>query len=143
PVPQGPARGAGALPLSCAAAGERLRHREVRVTRLLDAIACLGSWVVALLVCMGYVSCYFLGLCLLLLCDVSWHRLVIDQVHFIGNNSLSIILVSGLFVGFVLGLQRYYTLQSFGSEQALGVLVALSLVRELGPVVAALLFAGR
>jgi phospholipid/cholesterol/gamma-HCH transport system permease protein len=69
--------------------------------------------------------------------------LVIDQIHFIGNYSLAIIGVSGLFVGFVLGLQGYYTLQKYGSEQALGLLVALSLVRELGPVVSALLFAGR
>lgn len=66
-----------------------------------------------------------------------------DQVHFLGNYSLSIIAVSGLFVGFVLGLQGYYTLQRYGSASALGLLVALSLVRELGPVVTALLFAGR
>jgi len=69
--------------------------------------------------------------------------LVRDQVHFLGNHSLSIITVSGLFVGFVLGLQGYYTLQRYGSSEALGLLVALSLVRELGPVVTALLFAGR
>ncbi|MFN7857415.1 MAG: lipid asymmetry maintenance ABC transporter permease subunit MlaE [Acidovorax sp.] len=66
-----------------------------------------------------------------------------DQIHFLGNYSLAIIAVSGLFVGFVLGLQGYYTLQRYGSSEALGLLVALSLVRELGPVVAALLFAGR
>lgn len=70
-------------------------------------------------------------------------RLVVAQVHFIGNYSLVIIVVSGLFVGFVLGLQGYNTLQRYGSEQALGLLVALSLVRELGPVITALLFAGR
>ncbi|VVE18728.1 ABC transporter permease [Pandoraea horticolens] len=70
-------------------------------------------------------------------------RLVTDQVHFLGNYSFVIIAVSGLFVGFVLGLQGYYTLNKYGSEQALGLLVALSLVRELGPVVSALLFAGR
>ena len=58
-------------------------------------------------------------------------RLVSDQVHFIGNYSLVIIAVSGLFVGFVLGLQGYYTLNKYGSEQALGLLVALSLIREL------------
>ena len=69
--------------------------------------------------------------------------LVRDQIHFLGNYSLAIITVSGLFVGFVLGLQGYYTLQRYGSAEALGLLVALSLVRELGPVVAALLFAGR
>ena len=70
-------------------------------------------------------------------------RLITDQIHFIGNYSLVIIAVSGLFVGFVLGLQGYYTLNKYGSEQALGLLVALSLTRELGPVVTALLFAGR
>lgn len=69
--------------------------------------------------------------------------LVRDQVHFLGNYSLGIIAVSGLFVGFVMALQGYYTLQSFGSTEALGQLVALSLLRELGPVITALLFAGR
>nr|WP_311528610.1 lipid asymmetry maintenance ABC transporter permease subunit MlaE [uncultured Ralstonia sp.] len=70
-------------------------------------------------------------------------RLLVEQLRFIGNDSFIIIAVSGLFVGFVLGLQGYYTLNRYGSEQALGLLVALSLVRELGPVVTALLFAGR
>jgi phospholipid/cholesterol/gamma-HCH transport system permease protein len=69
--------------------------------------------------------------------------LVRDQIFFLGNYSLAIIAVSGLFVGFVLSLQGYYTLQRYGSAEALGLLVALSLVRELGPVVTALLFAGR
>ena len=70
-------------------------------------------------------------------------RLVIEQVFVLGNRSLSIIAVSGLFVGFVLALQGYYTLQRYGSADAVGLLVALSLVRELGPVVSALLYAGR
>jgi len=69
--------------------------------------------------------------------------LIRDQIHFLGNYSLAIITVSGLFVGFVLALQGYYTLQRYGSSEALGLLVALSLVRELGPVITALLFAGR
>ncbi len=69
--------------------------------------------------------------------------LVRDQIHFLGNYSLAIITVSGLFVGFVLGLQGYYTLQRYGASEALGLLVTLSLVRELGPVITALLFAGR
>ncbi|MES2415395.1 MAG: lipid asymmetry maintenance ABC transporter permease subunit MlaE [Pseudomonadota bacterium] len=69
--------------------------------------------------------------------------LVRDQIFFLGNYSLAIISVSGLFVGFVLGLQGYYTLQRYGAADSLGLLVALSLVRELGPVVTALLFAGR
>ena len=58
-----------------------------------------------------------------------------DQIFFLGNYSLAIITVSGLFVGFVLGLQSYYALQRYGSSEAVGLLVALSLVRELGPVV--------
>ena len=82
---------------------------------------------------------------LLLTLGPSFRRfgLVRDQMHFLGNYSLAIIAVSGLFVGFVFGLQGYYTLQRYGSAEALGLLVALSLVRELGPVVTALLFAGR
>jgi len=69
--------------------------------------------------------------------------LVREQVFALGNRSLSLIGVSGLFVGFVLALQGYYTLQRYGSAEAVGMMVALSLVRELGPVVTALLFAGR
>ena len=70
-------------------------------------------------------------------------HLIIREVFFAGVLSLIIIMVSGLFVGMVLGLQGYETLQKYGSEENLGVLVALSLVRELGPVVSALLFASR
>lgn len=70
-------------------------------------------------------------------------QLTIREIYFTGVLSLVIILVSGLFVGMVLGLQGYDTLQRYGSSEALGVLVALSLVRELGPVVSALLFASR
>ena len=70
-------------------------------------------------------------------------RLIVRELYFTGVLSLIIIVVSGLFVGMVLGLQGYHTLQTYGSESALGVLVALSLVRELGPVVSALLFASR
>ncbi len=73
---------------------------------------------------------------------VTW-RLTVDQVYAVGVLSLSIIVVSGLFIGMVLGLQGYTILTDYGSEQALGQMVALSLTRELGPVVTALLFAGR
>jgi len=69
--------------------------------------------------------------------------LVIQQMYSVGVLSFLIILVSGFFVGMVLGLQGYNTLVDFGAEETLGVMVSLSLVRELGPVVAALLFAGR
>ncbi|MBS3936468.1 MAG: lipid asymmetry maintenance ABC transporter permease subunit MlaE [Sulfuritalea sp.] len=70
-------------------------------------------------------------------------HLTVREIYFTGVLSLIIILVSGLFVGMVLGLQGYDTLQRYGSAEALGILVALSLVRELGPVVSALLFASR
>ncbi len=70
-------------------------------------------------------------------------HLIIREVYFAGVLSLVIILVSGLFVGMVLGLQGYDTLVRYGSSEALGVLVSLSLIRELGPVVAGLLFASR
>jgi phospholipid/cholesterol/gamma-HCH transport system permease protein len=69
--------------------------------------------------------------------------LVLAQVHAIGNRSLVIIAASGLAVGFVLALQMYYALVTYGAAESLGLVVNLSLVRELGPVVTALLFAGR
>jgi phospholipid/cholesterol/gamma-HCH transport system permease protein len=69
--------------------------------------------------------------------------LVVQQLFSVGVLSLLVILVSGLFIGLVLGLQGYHTLRHFSAEQQLGQLVALSVVRELGPVVTALLFAGR
>lgn len=69
--------------------------------------------------------------------------LVVQQLHSVGVKTLLIIAVSGLFVGMVLGLQFYTNLVDFGAESQLGLLVALTLVRELGPVLTALLFAGR
>lgn len=70
-------------------------------------------------------------------------HLIVKELFSTGVMSLIIIIVAGLFVGMVLGLQGYETLKRYGSESALGSMVALSLVRELGPVVAALLFASR
>jgi len=69
--------------------------------------------------------------------------LVLQQIHALGNLSLLIILASGTAVGFVLALQMYYALVTYGATESLGLIVNLSLVRELGPVVTALLFAGR
>jgi phospholipid/cholesterol/gamma-HCH transport system permease protein len=110
---------------------------------LVAAVQRLGAWTTGCVAALGYGARFFVRLVWLALLSLRRPRLIVDQIHFIGNRSLSIIGVSGMFVGFVLGLQGYYTLQRYGSEQALGLLVALSLVRELGPVVAALLFAGR
>ncbi len=81
-----------------------------------------------------------------LVCWPRWRLalpLLIQQIYAVGVLSLVIIMVSGLFIGMVLGLQGYNILVTYGSEQALGTMVSLTLTRELGPVVTALLFAGR
>ncbi len=92
---------------------------------------------------LGHAARLFIRLIAMMGSALKRFGLVRDQIFFLGNYSLAIIGVSGLFVGFVLGLQGYYTLQRFGAADTLGLLVTLSLVRELGPVVTALLFAGR
>jgi phospholipid/cholesterol/gamma-HCH transport system permease protein len=92
---------------------------------------------------LGYASRFFILTLLYSGTSIRRFGLTIREIYFSGVLSLIIILVSGLFVGMVLGMQGYETLQKYGSEEALGILVALSLVRELGPVVAALLFASR
>lgn len=106
-------------------------------------ITALGSRITGPILTLGIFFRFFMAVLARTSVVFKRPRLVIEQIHFIGNYSLIIIAVSGLFVGFVLGLQGYYTLTRYGSEEALGVMVALGLVRELGPVVTALLFAGR
>ena len=104
----------------------------------------LGAWVIRCVWRLGFASRFLFML--LAYSGQSLRRfrsLTMREIYMSGVLSLVIILVSGLFVGLVLGLQGYETLQRFGSSEALGVLVALSLVRELGPVVAGLLFASR
>lgn len=86
-----------------------------------------------------------------MLASALWHvpnfkkgtPLLVRQLYMVGSQSLLIIVVSGLFIGMVLALQGYTVLVDYGAEDSLGPLVALSLLRELGPVVTALLFAGR
>ena len=109
----------------------------------MNAVAAIGAWTISWVRNLGSGARFFAAVFARVPPALLRYRLVRDQLHFVGNYSVVIIGVSGLFVGFVLGLQGYYTLQRYGSEQALGLLVALSLVRELGPVVTALLFAGR
>jgi len=103
----------------------------------------IGGFVLDMFARIGFVTRSFFGLLGKSPGALRRPTLISEQVHFIGNYSLLIISVSGLFVGMVLGLQGYYTLSQFGAEEKLGQLVALSLLRELGPVVTALLFAGR
>jgi len=86
----------------------------------------------------------FLGtaLCWIFLPPLKWRRMI-ARIHFIGAKSLVVILLTGAFTGMVMGLQVFYTLTKFGSEAFLGPAVALSLIRELGPVLCALMVTGR
>src|SRR5690606_23553088 len=103
----------------------------------------LGATVTGNLISLGLAARFFVQM--LLASGICLRRpgLVIREMYFIGVMSLVIILVSGLFVGLVLGLQMYDTLQRFGSGDIVGMVVALSLVRELGPVLSALLISSR
>ena len=103
----------------------------------------LGRRALELLRVLGHHATFFVEL--LRACPAALRRpyLVVAQIHAIGNLSLVIILASGLAVGFVLALQMYYALVTYGAAESLGLIVNLSLVRELGPVVTGLLFAGR
>lgn len=110
---------------------------------MINHIEILGFKTRKLVAGVGYAFRMFLTLTGSLGKGIRRPRLITDQIHFIGNHSVLLITVAGLFVGFVLGLQGYYILNKYGSEQALGTLVALALLRELGPVITALLYAGR
>lgn len=110
---------------------------------IITFLAFLGSFVLDTFARVGFVTRSFFKLLGRTPGALRRPALISEQIHFIGNYSLLIIAVSGLFVGMVLGLQGYYTLSQFGASEKLGQLVALSLLRELGPVVTALLFAGR
>jgi phospholipid/cholesterol/gamma-HCH transport system permease protein len=117
--------------------------RAVLPRRIVIGIRGVGHRVIDSIWRLGYAARFFT--LTLLKSGTSMRRfsLIIRELYFTGVLTLIIILVSGLFVGMVLGLQGYETLQKYGAETAIGTLVALSLVRELGPVVAALLFASR
>jgi phospholipid/cholesterol/gamma-HCH transport system permease protein len=108
-----------------------------------DLLARLGRWALGYLYRLGHGAFFFVELLKNVPAALRRFYLVVAQIHAIGNYSVLIIAASGLAVGFVLGLQGYYTLSRYGAAESLGLLVALSLVRELGPVVTALLFAGR
>mgnify|MGYP001156639358 FL=1 len=106
-------------------------------------VASLGRIVLDVMFALGHHAYFFADLLRNLPLAMRRPYLVVAQVHAIGNRSLVIIMASGLAVGFVLALQMYYALVKYGAAESLGLVVNLSLVRELGPVVTALLFAGR
>jgi len=109
----------------------------------MNAIARLGAIALEPLRGWGHAAFFFLELLRAVPASLRRFGLVVAQIHAIGNRSLVIILASGLAVGFVLALQMYYALVTYGAAESLGLIVNLALVRELSPVVTALLFAGR
>ena len=109
----------------------------------MNLLAALGARTLAWLRALGHAAFFFVDLLRCIPLALRRFGLVVTQIHAIGNLSLVIILASGTAVGFVLALQMYYALVTYGATESLGLIVNLALVRELGPVVAALLFAGR
>ncbi len=103
----------------------------------------LGNTTLKVIGELGAVAIFFLYGFVLIFSYPFQLRKIVQQVYFIGVKSFLIISLIGLFTGMVLGLQGYYTLVKFGSEGMLGVAVALSLIRELGPVLTALMVIGR
>ena len=109
----------------------------------MDWLASLGRSGISFSIRLGRANLLMLAMLAGLPAMLRRPRLLIEQLFSVGVLTILIIAVSGIFVGMVLGLQGYYILSRFGAEATLGVMVAASLVRELGPVVTALLFAGR
>ncbi len=106
----------------------------------LDAV---GRWAIATVESLGRFGTFLAEALAVLITPPFKVRAFVDRIHYIGYRSLLIILLTGAFTGMVLGLQIYLTLARFGSEAYLGPAVALSLIRELGPVLAALMVTGR
>jgi phospholipid/cholesterol/gamma-HCH transport system permease protein len=109
----------------------------------MEWIAALGRFALDILRSLGHHAAFFWELLRTLPVSLRRPYFAVVQVHALGNLSLLVILSSGLAVGFVLALQTYYALATYGAADSVGLVVNLSLVRELGPVVTALLFAGR
>jgi len=110
---------------------------------MIDLMERLGGWALARLTAIGRMGLFLVATTLAVLLPPYRPRRVVEQVHFIGVRSLFVILFTGLFTGMVLALQGAYTLRKFGSEGLLGSAVALSLIRELGPALTALMVIGR
>ena len=106
-------------------------------------LAALGSWALSVLRKMGRIFIFLVNALSMTFAPPFKFRIFLRQIRFFGNKSLLVILLTGSFAGMVLALQVFYTLRKFGSEALLGPAVALSLIRELGPVLSALMVTGR
>ena len=111
--------------------------------RPVDLVALVGRAALSLVGSLGRFGTFFASAVAYAVTPPFKTRQLVDRIHFIGYNSLVIIALTGAFTGMVLGLQVFITLSRFGSEAFLGPAVALSLIRELGPVLAALMVTGR
>src|SRR3990172_2011790 len=112
-------------------------------TMMISRLEAIGRTVLAQIQGMGHMAIFLGSACCWAVLPPLKLRRVVSQVHFIGVKSVPVILLTAIFTGMVLGLQGYYTLRKFGSEALLGPAVALSLIRELGPVLSALMVTGR
>lgn len=106
-------------------------------------IAKLGEWFLSVVKEMGKMGIFLGNAIYFIFTPPVKYKLLLRQIRFLGTRSMSIILLTGTFTGMVLGLQLFYTLRKFGSEALLGPAIALSLIRELGPVFSALMITGR
>ncbi len=116
---------------------------DAPVTPVLRPLEAVGRWTLHVLESLGRFGGFLAVALLTALTPPLKVRALLDRIHYIGYKSLLIIVLTGAFTGMVLGLQVYLTLSRFGSEAFLGPAVALSLIRELGPVLAALMVTGR
>jgi phospholipid/cholesterol/gamma-HCH transport system permease protein len=116
---------------------------EPAVPALVRPLDVLGEWAIHCVASLGRFGAFLGGAFVAMLTPPLKFWAFVDRINFIGFRSLLIILLTGAFTGMVLGLQIFLTLSRFGSEAFLGPAVALSLIRELGPVLAALMVTGR
>lgn len=110
---------------------------------MIKLLRILGSWLISKLRSMGYMFLFLMNSIYFIFIPPFKFNILIRQIRFLGSKSMAIILLTGAFTGMVLALQLFYTLRKFGSEALLGPAIALSLIRELGPVLSALMITGR
>ena len=103
----------------------------------------LGAWFLSLLGRMGHMFLFLINAVYFIFIPPFKFDILLRQMRFLGSKSMVVILLTGSFTGMVLALQLFYTLRKFGSEALLGPAIALSLIRELGPVLSALMITGR
>jgi phospholipid/cholesterol/gamma-HCH transport system permease protein len=115
----------------------------LKMSSLASPFTALGKWSVFITQEMGRIAVFFLKSFALIFSRPFQINKIIQQIYFIGSKSVFVICLTGAFTGMVLGLQGYYTLAKFGSTGFLGAAVALSLIRELGPVLTAIMVTGR